>query len=93
MENTDSITAELIKDPALSSMMDMLNQNNTGDDYKDQYLAITDEFKKLKSAFIKLKAINEQILSLYEDLKDDHEDLLEELDDIQNANINNQSIQ
>jgi len=98
MENSDATIAELIKDPSLASMIELMTKNQTQDNYKNQYEALTDEFDKLKSAFKKLKTINEEILKLYNELREDYEDLLEDFEDVQSSNDtnninNNQSMQ
>jgi chromosome segregation ATPase len=100
-DNTEAITAEIVKDSSLASMMELMNKNQTQESYKSQYEALTDEFGKIKTAFRKLKIINEEILTLYDELREEYEDLLEDYEEIQykndtaNTSItkNNQSMQ
>ncbi len=90
MDTNTVLPAELMNDPKLASVMNLLKENNSDTDYKEQYEALTGEFQKLKNAFLKLKRINEDLIEVYEDLKEDHEEVLEELEAIQNSkNANN----
>jgi len=86
MENSETVQAELIKDPSLASIMDLMTKNQTQENYKNQYESLSDEFDKLKNTFKKLKSINEEILLLYEELREDYEDLLEDYEDLQDTN-------